>query len=72
MDRRNFSKGILLSALAVPQISMDSQSYQVNHREFKEDISGLPVREFDVIVAEVAQQVLWQLSLLHDKVQRLL
>ncbi len=51
MDRRIFSKGMLLSALAVPQISMNSHSDQVNRPKANEDIGGLPVREFDVIVA---------------------
>ncbi len=42
---------MMLSALAVPHISMNSQSDMVKHPEFKEDLSRMPVREFDVIVA---------------------
>ena len=51
MDRRNFSKSMIVSALAMPQINMNSLSQRGNQPEFKEDIKALPVREFDVIVA---------------------
>lgn len=51
MDRRNFSKSMMVAALAVPQISANSASDKTNNPNSKEDVRGLPVREFDVIVA---------------------
>ena len=51
MDRRNFSKSMMVAALAVPQISSNIPSEQGSNSKSKEDIRGLPVREFDVIVA---------------------
>ena len=51
MHRRNFSKNLMFTAFAVPQISINSSLDQANFSEFIEDIKALPVREFDVIVA---------------------
>lgn len=51
MDRRNFSKSAMFSAVALSQSGLNFNSNQVDNAELKEDIKGLPVREFDVIVA---------------------
>jgi len=41
MDRRNSSKSMVLTALAVPQIIISSPSDHVIHSVFKEDIKAL-------------------------------
>ncbi len=51
MDRRDFSKSMMLAAIATPQVIVNSSLDQTNMLEFKEDIKGIPVREFDVVVA---------------------
>jgi len=52
MNRRNFSKNILMAGLAIPAMSLNLKANnQVEAGVFEEDIKKLPVREFDVIVA---------------------
>lgn len=51
MDRRNFSKNILMAGLAVPAWNLSSGSNPVKEEFIKEGIKKLPVRTFDVIVA---------------------
>lgn len=51
MDRRNFSKGMALAAIAMPQAIVNGPSDKFDLSELKEDIKKLPVREFDVVVA---------------------
>jgi hypothetical protein len=51
MDRRNFSKNIVLSGLAIPALSLNLQDIKTDPGYFEEEVSKLPVREFDVVVA---------------------
>ncbi len=51
MNRRNFSRNVVMAGLAVPAIGLNSNSYSSGAEIFVENIKGLPVREFDVIVA---------------------
>jgi hypothetical protein len=47
MDRRNFSRNMILAGLTVPAVSLTPGL----SNEFEEDTTKLPVREFDVVVA---------------------
>jgi ribulose 1,5-bisphosphate synthetase/thiazole synthase len=49
MDRRNFSKNVLLSGLAIPAMNISSDAYIVE--QYKENGKQLPMRDFDVVVA---------------------
>jgi hypothetical protein len=51
MDRRDFSRSVMLAVIAAPQVIVNSPLDQANILRFKEDIKGLPIREFDVVVA---------------------
>lgn len=51
MDRRRFSKNILLSGLAVPVLKANIPSGSIEPGQFREEARKLPVREFDVVVA---------------------
>jgi hypothetical protein len=51
MDRRDFSRSMMLAVIAAPQVIVNSPLDQANILRFKEDIKGLPIREFDVVVA---------------------
>ncbi len=51
MDRRKFSKNMLLSGLAIPAINSDFSLKNEESEQFKEASRKLPVREFDVVVA---------------------
>ena len=51
MDRRKFSRNMLLSGLAFPALNPEYSSGSEKTVLYKEDSKGLPVREFDVIVA---------------------
>ncbi len=51
MDRRKFSRNMLLSSLAFPALNPEFSSGSEKSDLIKEDPKGLPVREFDVIVA---------------------
>jgi len=50
MDRRNFSKKMMMAGLAVPAAN-SSFSDPDEQSSIKEDVRNLPVREFDVVVA---------------------
>jgi len=49
MNRRKFSRNMILSGLAFPAFNIEQSSGSATEL-FKEDIKGLPVREFDVVV----------------------
>jgi hypothetical protein len=49
MNRRNFSKSMMLAAFAIPNTGSDLLSDQVNPAN--ENIRGIPVRDFDVVIA---------------------
>jgi hypothetical protein len=51
MDRRNFSKNVLLSGLALPSLNTGYQPFAEQLQLYKENPMKLPVREFDVVVA---------------------
>ena len=51
MDRRKFSKNMLLSGLAIPALRTDFPADAAQPGFFKEESKKLPVREFDVVVA---------------------
>jgi hypothetical protein len=51
MDRRKFSRNMLISGLAFPALNLEQSSDSEKTKLFKEDPKGLPVREFDVVVA---------------------
>jgi hypothetical protein len=51
MDRRNFSKSMVLAGLAAPSFSLGTFDYKTEPGIFEEAIKKLPVREFDVVVA---------------------
>ena len=51
MDRRKFSKNVLLSGLAIPVLKTNFQTDSVDPGVFKEEARKLVVREFDVVVA---------------------
>ena len=49
MDRRKFSKNVLLSGLAIPAMNIPSNA--ISTELYKEGGKQLPVRDFDVVVA---------------------
>ena len=51
MDRRKFSRNVLLSGLAIPAFNTGYQSFAEQHQLYKENPLKLPVREFDVVIA---------------------
>ena len=51
MDRRKFSKNVVLSGLAIPVMNLNFPTDSVNSELYKEEARKLPVREFDVVVA---------------------
>ncbi|MBP1675345.1 MAG: putative rane protein, partial [Bacteroidetes bacterium] len=51
MDRRRFSRNILLSGLAFPALSPGQAPGSEKHELLNEDTSKLPFRDFDVVVA---------------------
>ena len=51
MDRRKFSRNMLLSGLAIPVMNTNFPTNAVEPGLFKEEARKLPVREFDVVVA---------------------
>jgi hypothetical protein len=51
MDRRKFSKNIMLSGLAIPALRTNLASEPIEPGMFKEESRKLPVRDFDVVVA---------------------
>lgn len=51
MDRRKFSKNMLLSGLAVPALNLNFPVDSVEPGQYTEEAKKLPVREFDVVVA---------------------
>ena len=51
MDRRNFSKKMIVAGAALPALNSNSFSSSSENGMFKEDTKNLPVREFDVVVA---------------------
>jgi hypothetical protein len=51
MNRRIFSKNMLLSGLAIPVLNTDFPADSIEAGQFKEEARKLPVREFDVVVA---------------------
>jgi len=51
MDRRNFSRSVLLSGLAIPALKTGYQPFEEQPQLYKENPMKLPVREFDVVVA---------------------
>ena len=51
MDRRKFSKNMMLSGLAIPVLNTDFGMDSVEPGLFKEDAKKLPVRNFDVVIA---------------------
>ncbi len=51
MDRRNFSRKMMMAGLAAPAMNLNQASLQGKAEYIEEDIKKLPSREFDVIVA---------------------
>lgn len=51
MNRRKFSRNVLLSGLAIPAVNMNMIPGTGDTGLPPEDIKKLPVREFDVVVA---------------------
>jgi hypothetical protein len=51
MNRRNFSRNVIYSSFAIPFSGISSHSELSYSSEIKDDIQGLPVREFDVVIA---------------------
>ena len=51
MDRRKFSKNMMLSGLAIPVLNTDFEMDSVEPSLFKEEAKKLPVRNFDVVIA---------------------
>jgi len=51
MDRRKFSKNMMLSGLAIPVLNTDFEMDSVEPGLFKEEAKKLPVRNFDVVIA---------------------
>ena len=51
MNRRKFSRNMVLSGLTIPLINLNLQPGSVEPGFFEEKAKKLPVREFDVIVA---------------------
>ncbi|HUX58572.1 MAG TPA: FAD-dependent oxidoreductase [Bacteroidales bacterium] len=51
MDRRKFSKSMLLSGLAIPVINTNFVTEPLEQDVYKEGSKKLPVRDFDVVVA---------------------
>ena len=51
MDRRKFSKNMILSGLAIPALKPDLMTGPFDPDLFKEGSRKLPVRQFDVVIA---------------------
>jgi len=51
MDRRRFSRNLLLSGLVVPVLKTNIAVGSIEPGQFREEARKLPVREFDVVVA---------------------
>lgn len=51
MDRRRFSRNMLLSGLALPALNFGQPSLSEKNEFLNEDSSKLPFRDFDVVVA---------------------
>jgi hypothetical protein len=51
MDRRNFSKKMMIAGAALPSVTNNSVSFLNEAAAFKEDVKNFSVKEFDVIVA---------------------
>jgi hypothetical protein len=51
MDRRKFSKNVLLSGMAIPALNSNITFNTVEPGQYKEEAKNLPVREFDIVVA---------------------
>jgi hypothetical protein len=51
MDRRNFSKNVLIAGLTMPALNLSSFGEPVDLEIYKEASKKLPVREFDVVIA---------------------
>jgi len=51
MDRRNFSRKMLMAGLVMPAVNMNPALIPGNAEYFEEDVKKFPSREFDVVVA---------------------
>ena len=51
MDRRKFSKNVLLSGMAIPAMNLGLRTESPNAGKQQEDVKKLALRNFDVIVA---------------------
>jgi hypothetical protein len=51
MDRRNFSKKMMMAGVALPSVTNNSVSFLNEAANLKEDVKNLPIKEFEVIVA---------------------
>lgn len=51
MDRRNFSKNMIIASLAIPTLDLTSVNNPVEQGMYEEASKKLPVREFDVVIA---------------------
>jgi hypothetical protein len=51
MDRRKFSKNIMLSGLAIPVLNAGFETDTIDPGLYKEEAKKLPVRNFDVVIA---------------------
>lgn len=51
MDRRNFSKNMIIAGLAIPALNLGSVNNPAEQGTFEEASKKLPVREFDVVIA---------------------
>jgi hypothetical protein len=51
MNRRNFSRNILMAGIAIPALNLDSIAAPVVHGFIDEKTKKIPSREFDVVIA---------------------
>lgn len=51
MDRRNFSKNMIIASLAIPTLNLTSVNNPVEQGMYEEASKKLPVKEFDVVIA---------------------
>ena len=51
MDRRNFSKNMLIAGLTVPALNLNYFNENFDSEIFQEEAKKIPVREFDVVIA---------------------
>lgn len=50
MDRRRFSRNMLIAGLSVPAVNLNSFTSAAQNEFYKEESKNLPVKEFDVVI----------------------